>query len=121
MLDSLEAMGNRFFGTDFSYALKSVFADFARVDNALMNERDVLLELRDTNDSLLSTKQNETTKHLTMMAFVTFPLTLLVGVFGMNTTYMPIIGMKHDFWIIIAIMAVITCSFFLFFRYKKWL
>jgi magnesium transporter len=121
MLDSLEAISVRFFGQEFSYSLKGALSDYSRVIAALSTQHDILLELRDTNNSLLTTKQNETAKHLTMMAFVTFPLTLLVGIFGMNTSYMPIIGSTYDFWIIIAIMAAMTGSFFLFFKHKKWL
>lgn len=121
MLDSLEAVSVRFFGQEFAYSLKSILNDYNRVIAALTSQHDILLELRDTNNSLLTTKQNETTKHLTMMAFVTFPLTLLTSIFGMNTRYMPIIGSTYDFWIILAIMAAITGSFFLFFKHKKWL
>lgn len=121
VLDSLEAAGARFFGQDFVYHLRSISGDYYRIAALLESHRDVLGELRETNNSLLTTKQNETTKHLTMMAFVTFPLTLLTSIFGMNTTYMPIIGMKHDFWIILFVMASITLGFFLFFKHKKWL
>jgi magnesium transporter len=121
MLDSLDAIGARFFGQDFSIALKSALTDFHRVSESLVSEREVLQELRDTNDSLLTTKQNETTKHLTMMAFVTFPLTLLAGIFGMNTTHIPIVGMPFDFEIVVGLMFMITGAFFLFFKYRKWL
>ena len=121
VLESLETIGARIYGQDFVYSLKSVLSDYYRITNGLMSQRDALLELRDTNNSLLSTKQNETSKHLTMMAFVTFPLALLTSVFGMETTYLPIVGRPGDFWIIIGMMSLITIGFFFFFKYKKWL
>lgn len=121
VLESLEAIGARLYGQDFVYSLKSVLSDYYRIADSLTSQRDALLELRETNNSLLSTKQNETSKHLTMMAFVTFPLTLLTSVFGMNTSYVPIVGMRGDFWIIILIMASIAFGFFIFFKYKRWL
>jgi len=78
-------------------------------------------ELRDTNNGLLSSKQNEIMKTLTIMAFITFPLTLFTSTFGMNTASTPLIGQKGDFWIIISIMMVVSVGFFGFFKYKKWI
>lgn len=83
--------------------------------------RAVASELRITNDSLLSASQNGVMKTLTIMAFVTFPLTLISSIFGMNTTYLPIVGIPGDFWFVIGGMAFMATSFFLFFRYKRWL
>ena len=92
-----------------------------RVYNMIRNHLDMLAELRETNNSLVYTKQNEAMKVLTIMAFITFPLSLLAGIFGMNTTATPLIGSRHDFWIIISIMITATVAFFGFFKYKKWL
>lgn len=78
-------------------------------------------ELRNTNDSLLTTKQNEVMKIFTILAFITFPLTLFTSMFGMNTQTTPILGHANDFWIILGIMIVVSVSFFAFFKYKKWI
>ena len=85
---------------------------------ALSNTLD---ELRDTNSALLSTKQNEVMKILTIMAFITFPLSLFTSMFGMNTVTTPIVGHEYDFWVILSIMAVVSVGFFAFFKYKKWM
>ena len=82
---------------------------------------EMLAELRNTNIALLSTKQNEIMKILTIMAFITFPLSLFTSLFGMNTTTTPLIGQHGDFWIILGIMSVVTIFFFIFFKYKKWI
>lgn len=80
-----------------------------------------LNELRSTNDSLLTTKQNEVMKTLTIIAFITFPLTLFTSMFGMNTVTTPIVGQQGDFWIILSIMGFVSASFFMYFKYKKWM
>lgn len=80
-----------------------------------------LNELRETNMALLTTKQNEIMKILTIMAFITFPLTLLTSMFGMNTETTPIVGKENDFWVIVGIMTAATISFFTFFKYKNWI
>ena len=85
------------------------------------NNINSVAELREINNSLVSTKQNEVMKILTIMAFVTFPLSLLASIFGMNTVYLPIVGHSLDFWIIIGIMAGATICFFAFFKHNRWL
>jgi Mg2+ and Co2+ transporter CorA len=82
---------------------------------------ETLSAIRDANDAMLTTKQNETIKTLTIMAFITFPLTLFSSMFGMNTEATPIIGHKYDFWIIIGVMFCVSIFFFSFFKYKKWM
>lgn len=77
--------------------------------------------LRDTDNALLSAKQNEIMKTLTIMAFITFPLTLISSIFGMNTVTMPLTGTPGDFWLIIFIMAVASVGFFIYFKHKNWL
>lgn len=121
MLGSLEPVGTRFFGPEFSYYIREVVGACHRVERSLQNLRDSLLELRATNDSLLNTKQNEIMKTLTIMAFVTFPLTLVSSIFGMNTHYLPIVGIHGDFWIIIGIMLTLALCFFVYFKRKGWL
>jgi len=101
--------------------VERLIANYFRIKNNLYGVIDTMHELRLTNDSLLSTKQNETMKIFTILAFVTFPLTLIAGVFGMNTAFTPFVGIKNDFFIIIAIMIALTLVMFLFFKLKKWL
>lgn len=121
MLGSLEPAAPRLWGQEFTYYLRELEGTRARVDHELMSLRDSLHELRSTNDSLLNTKQNEIMKILTIMAFVTFPLSLIATIFGMNTAYIPLVGLPGDFWIVIGIMATLTTTFFIYFRRKGWL
>jgi magnesium transporter len=78
-------------------------------------------DLRKTNDSLLETKQNGFMRVFTILAFITFPLTLFSSMFGMNTAHTPIVGAQYDFWIIVGIMICVSIGFFSYFRYRKWL
>lgn len=121
VLDSLTLAGTTFFGNDFAFYLKRIIDEHRRIEHQLKGEQLFLRELRDTNDSLLSTKQNEVMKTLTIMAFVTFPLTLVAALFGMNTLTTPVIGHSQDFWLVVGIMLLLTALMFTFFKYKKWL
>lgn len=121
ILESFEASGRRFFGDDFSYHARALLGEYLKVASRLETLREFAVELRLTNDSLLTTKQNEIMKVLTIMAFVTFPLSLIASIMGMNTEYLPIVGMPGDFWIVIGIMLTLTGFFFIFFKFKKWI
>lgn len=78
------------------------------------------IELRETNNTLLTTKQNDIMRILTIMASITFPLALFSSIFGMNTT-LPLGGEPGDFWIIIALMCTAAALLFIFFRHKHWM
>ncbi|OGZ44698.1 MAG: hypothetical protein A3C84_02125 [Candidatus Ryanbacteria bacterium RIFCSPHIGHO2_02_FULL_48_12] len=118
---SFQTQGEEFFGTEFQPYLRNLFGMYMKVENTLENHKEVVDALHHTNTSLLSTRTTEITKNLTIMAFITFPLTLLANIFGMNTENNPIIGSPYDFWIIVAMMVAGIISMFEFFRYKKWL
>lgn len=120
-LDSLQIFFKDFLGDEYVPLVNDMFSEYKRIDRRMKNNKDVLDELRLTNDSLLSAKQNEAIKGLTMMAFVTFPLSLVASIFGMDTKMMPIKGHPNDFLIIISIMLFIVLASIVFFRYKKWL
>jgi magnesium transporter len=120
-LHTLESEGVVFFGANFTSYLRALTNEYYKVHNHIMRLTDTLHELRETNNSLLSTKQNETMKVFTIMAFVTFPLMLVAALFSMDTKYTPIVGAPNDFWIIVGVMAVSGTAMFMFFKRKKWL
>lgn len=119
--DSLKIYGQEIFDGHFTYHVQSTISEYKKIYHMLRNNMDSLVELRETNNSLVSTKQNEVMKVLTILAFVTFPLSLIAGIFGMNTEYIPFVGNSYDFWIVIAIMLVATTCMFTFFKHKRWL
>ena len=121
LLEQFRDISAGFFGESFAYHTKTILHENSRVRMLLENALAILDELRETNNSLVSTRQNEVMQVLTIMAFVTFPLSLIANIFSMSTTYLPFAGHPYDFWIVIGIMAAITICFFGYFKYKKWL
>jgi magnesium transporter len=120
ILRTFESLGSKLFDSRFDNNLRLITSEYVKVQSSLENIREYLLEIRRNNDSLLSTKQNEIMKNLTIMAFITFPLTLLSSMFGMNADNIPIVGNIYDFWIILTIMFAIASIFFIYFKFKKW-
>ncbi|HZS42918.1 MAG TPA: magnesium transporter CorA family protein [Candidatus Paceibacterota bacterium] len=121
VLDSLAIAGKKFFGPDFEYYLQSIISEYFKVHTEIQGSKEFVEELRTTNNSLLTTKQNEVMKTLTIMAFIFLPLSFIASIFGMNSDYLPIVGSPNGFWIILGSMLVIGLCIFSFFKYKKWL
>ncbi|MBY0294035.1 CorA family divalent cation transporter [Patescibacteria group bacterium] len=121
MLRSFEPVGTRTFGSEFAYYIRDLEGAYGRIERTLNHLYGSLTELRETNNSLLSTKQNEIMKIFTVLTFLFLPLSFIAGLFGMNTQNNPVIGNSYDFWIIVGIMMVLACCFLIYFRRKDWL
>lgn len=122
ILESYETTSKRFFGEGYSYYASLVTSEFNKVNNVLEGHRDILSELQRTNDSLLSTKQNGVMKKFTIISFITFPLMLVTGIFGMNTTPdLIFIQSTADFMIIVGAIILALITMLIFFKTHKWL
>jgi magnesium transporter len=121
ILKSLKTRGIEFFGKKLMPYFIDIMGDYSGIWDLLENHKETIESLQEANDSLLSNRTNLVMKVLTMFAVIVFPLTLLAAIFGMNTQYLPIVGMKHDFWIVLIIMTIGTVIMLLLFKKKKWL
>lgn len=121
VFSSLEYIALKKYGSDFTHYLNNINGEYLKLWNLVETYRINIESLQQTIDSLLSHRANDIMKVLTIMAFVTFPLMLISSMFSMNASWMPIVGTKGDFWIIICIMLTITLAMFFFFKHKKWL
>jgi magnesium transporter len=121
VLESFEIAGTKLFGQDFSYYLRTIVGEFYKISSILEGHRETALDLRDTNDSLLTTKTNDIMKLLTVMSFTFLPLSFIASVFGMNAAGMPVVDTTYAFWKILAGMFVIAMFLLTFFKFRKWL
>jgi len=108
------------FGPEFGVQTKILIEEWRHLMRIVNNQIDLITQLRETNNSMLSTKQNEVMKIFTILAFVTFPLSLIASIFGMNTSFIPLVGQQNDFWIVIGIMFFVSIAMFVYFKYKRW-
>ncbi len=121
VLSSFEVGGRSFFGEKFEYHLRDIYGAYRRISRAVDTNIDALNELRETNNSLLSTKQNETMQILTSISLLTMPLALLAALFGMSSTSIPIISSPQGFWDVLKIMGGVVLFLIVVFRWQKWI
>lgn len=120
ILESYDAASAQFFGEEYKYYATAITSEFNKVNNMLQGHREVLGELQQTNDSLLSTKSNEIMKTFTILTFVMLPLSVITGTFGMNMSFVFIHDIL-DFFFLVGAMLLIGLMMFIFFKYRKWL
>ena len=123
VLEILEKKCQRVFRPDLKHLTQEVIGSNIRVWNVLENHRELINSIEQTNNSLLSYKLNNIVKILTIISFITFPLAVVTGFFGMNVfDKIPIIKQNPNiWWIILVSMFTAALLMFAFFRKKKWL
>ena len=91
-----------------------------RIWDLLDNYKEVVEALESTNESVISHRQNDVLRILTVFSVVLLPLTLISGIFGMNVAF-PGEATHTAFWIIVGLMVAVIVSMVAFFKYKRWL
>lgn len=120
ILETLQHDSVKILGETFSLELEEVVNEFYKISKILENVTEVLQELRETNNSLLSTKQNEIMKTLTIFTFFALPFSIITGFFQMNTINTPVVGRENGWFIIVAIEIVVLTIVYLLAKRKKW-
>jgi magnesium transporter len=116
----LERHVERFLPEELELYFDDIVDATERIWDMLDNYKDVVEALEDTNESVISHRQNDVLRFLTVFSVIILPLTLITGVFGMNVRF-PGFGTEWAFWTIFAIMASALAGMLAFFRHKKWL
>lgn len=112
VFNMLQEAGVRQFGKEFIKEISIALKEYHRAKSRIHDDIEALIELRETNNTLLSTKQNEIIKIFTILAFITFPLTLVIDIIEADPEIM---------WALVLLVCVSVGAMFMFFKYKKWL
>src|SRR3954452_10660823 len=116
----LERHVERFLPEELELYFDDIVDAAERIWDLLDNYKEVVEALEDTNESVISHRQNDVLRILTVFSVVLLPLTLITGFFGMNVHF-PGFDTSWAFWTIFGLMAGALGSMLAFFRLKKWL
>ncbi|MEI8327777.1 MAG: CorA family divalent cation transporter [Candidatus Taylorbacteria bacterium] len=118
--DMVEYSDKSIFGSGFPTYVRDIRDQFNVIHEFIGNARELLADLRETNDSLLNTKQNDIIKLLTIITFFCYPATIIAAVFTIPANNVPIVGSPYGWFILVAITIVITGGFWWYFKRQKW-
>ncbi|MEA2715370.1 MAG: magnesium transporter [Candidatus Parcubacteria bacterium] len=108
------------FGGDFGSYIHDMRDEFNVIHELIVNARELLTDLRETNDSLLSTKQNETIKMLTLITVIFYPATFIAAAFTVPADYVPIIESQNGWAILMVIMVLVTVGVWWYVKKRRW-
>jgi magnesium transporter len=91
-----------------------------RVWDLLDNYKEVVEGLESTNESVISHRQNDVLRVLTIISTTMLPLFVITGIFGMNVLY-PGEGTEWMFWVILGLMLASLAGMLGILRWKRWL
>ncbi len=116
----LERRVERFLPEELDLYFDDVVDAAERIWDLLDNYKEVVEALEDTNESVLSHRQNDVLRLLTVFSAILLPLTLIASIFGMNVHF-PGFGTAEAFWVIVGVMLGVGIGLLGFFRFKRWL
>jgi magnesium transporter len=116
----LERHTERFLPEELELYFDDIVDAAERIWDLLDNYKEVVEALEDTNESVISHKQNDVLRLLTVFSVIILPVTLITGIFGMNVDF-PGFGTATAFWCIVGGMVATAAALIAFFRYKRWL
>ncbi|MCI5064487.1 magnesium transporter CorA family protein [bacterium] len=79
------------------------------------------ISIRDSYLAVANIRLGDTMRILTVITTITAPLNLLVGLYGMNFTVIPLLGNPNGFWFVLGAMLLVGILMLLYFRKKRWI
>ncbi|WP_158839228.1 CorA family divalent cation transporter [Polaribacter sp. L3A8] len=100
------------------------FSELKEQTNNLISNIDFELQELESKINLIFSIQghrlNEVMKTLTILSVVFIPLTFLAGIYGMNFDNIPELKYEYSYFILLAVMVLITIVSVWYFKRKKW-
>ncbi len=101
--------------------LRDVYDHAVHIIDSIETYREMLSSMLDIYLSSVSNRMNQVMKVLTIIATIFMPLTFLAGIYGMNFKYMPEIGWRWGYPLVLLIMLGVGGLMLSYFKKKNWL
>lgn len=98
-----------------------IYAIIERFNSLAGLYQNVITDLIEAYISLNGHRLNQIMKVLTIVTVIFVPLTLLVGIYGMNFENMPELKSQHGYYILLSVMSGIAVLLLYLFRRTRWL
>jgi magnesium transporter len=111
----LERYTQRFLPEDLELYFDDIVDASERIWDLLDNYKEVIEALEQTNESVISHRQQYRIQILTVFSVIFLPLTLLSGIFGMNFGFS-----SPGFIAVVSVIAGLFLAALTFFRWRRW-
>jgi magnesium transporter len=110
-----------FVGEQQRHEYTDVFEHTERLASLASLYKELTDDLMNGYISVTSHRLNQIMKVLTVVTVVFLPLTLMVGIYGMNFENMPELKYEHAYYVLLSVMGGIVAALLLLFRKMRWL
>src|SRR6266480_4356554 len=120
VIGDLERTKTRYIADDLDLYFDDINDASERIWQMLEGYKETAEALEDTNESVLTHQLNDVLRVLTVLTVIFLPLTLVAGIWGMNTR-VPGGGSLSAFWIVVGVMLAMLVGMLAFARKRGWL
>ena len=90
-----------------------------RLSENVTHLKEYTVQLRETHDAMMDYHLNHVMKLFTIITAIFSPLSLIAGWYGMNFQYMPELGWRYGYLVVVILsLSVVVCCILLFKKYK---
>ena len=120
ILETLDADENSLFSEEPLLYISNLDKRITRFREDVDSLSNYVGHLQDAYFASLDVKMNQTMKHLTVLTTIFFPLTIIVGWYGMNFVYMPEFQWKSGYLYVILFSVIVVLLLLWIAKKKKW-
>lgn len=123
VFNRLIAREDEFIDPQYVVYFRDIYDHLVRTFEIIDSYRDLMSSAMDAYLSMISNRQNEVMKRLTVFASIFLPITFVTGLFGQNFAHMP--QVEHDFgylwWVVLGCMGLFTLLQLAYYWRAGWL
>ncbi len=100
--------------------IRDLNTNIGHVSDTLDSYREILSDQLNVYHTTISSRLNDVMKTLTIFSVIFIPLTFIAGIYGTNFAHIPELDYRNSYFIMWAVMIVITIGMLIYFKTKKW-
>lgn len=120
ILHSFEHESLSLFSSTYGTTIRDIMNSYYRMTGMLDSNKEIVYELRESYDAFIANQTNNTMRTLTLMSFITFPLSL-IAIILFDPASPHIFHGEYGFWVVVGILGIILIIMLLYFKKKKWM
>jgi len=117
----LSGKSHPFIGKEERHEFIDAFEQTERLESLTGLYKELTDDLMNGYISITSHRLNGIMKVLTVVTVIFLPLTLLVGIYGMNFEHIPELKFHNAYFVLLSVMGAIAVGLLLLFRKMRWL